>query len=65
MNNSENEQWRLEGNCSICRRKGYCKRNCRANRGSLDKFISETILEKTGLSPVITELFVKEQNDEH
>lgn len=25
---NKNEQWLLDGNCNICRRKNYCKKDC-------------------------------------
>lgn len=25
---SKNEQWLLDGNCDICRRRNYCKKDC-------------------------------------
>ena len=27
-----NEQWKQGGDCNLCRRLGYCKKQCRANR---------------------------------
>lgn len=26
-----NEQWKESGNCSMCRRKNYCKNKCKAH----------------------------------
>lgn len=31
-NQSSNEQWKTDGECSICRRKSYCKKACSANK---------------------------------
>ena len=27
-----NEQWKLDGDCSICRRRSYCSKICTRNR---------------------------------
>lgn len=27
-----NEQWKLDGDCSICRRRSYCSKVCTRNR---------------------------------
>ena len=27
-----NEQWKLQGDCSLCRRKNYCKSECAASK---------------------------------
>ena len=27
----ENEQWRLRGDCSVCRKEKYCSKRCKAN----------------------------------
>lgn len=31
-NIEENERWRLNGNCDICKRKKYCTKGCKINR---------------------------------
>ena len=28
---SDNEQWKLDGNCSICRKEKYCGTSCKAH----------------------------------
>lgn len=33
-----NEQWKLDGDCSICRRRSYCSKVCARNR---NKSLSE------------------------
>lgn len=27
-----NDQWKLSGDCKLCRRKSYCKKPCTANK---------------------------------
>lgn len=43
MNNSS--QWLSNGDCSKCRRKNYCSRQCSANR----KFMMKEIINQTPL----------------
>lgn len=31
-----NEQWKLNGNCDLCRRKYYCKNKCKAHKERVD-----------------------------
>lgn len=38
-NQPNNEQWKTDGNCSICRRKPYCKKACSAHKKSLQREI--------------------------
>ena len=42
-------QWKSEGRCSRCRRKDYCKTQCRANREAIRKKAQEIIRQKLGL----------------
>lgn len=41
MNN--NEQWISGGNCSICRRRKYCHKNCKAKLEKLEQNIKNTL----------------------
>ena len=37
-NANQNEQWKLHGDCSICRRKNYCSKPCaRCKRSAIRK----------------------------
>lgn len=31
-----NEQWLLQGNCNLCRRKNYCNTTCKAHRNKIN-----------------------------
>lgn len=31
-----NEEWKTDGNCSMCRRKGYCSKPCKRNQQRVD-----------------------------
>lgn len=43
----ENEQWKLQGDCSKCRRNNYCSKPCtyrnRANRAMMNNLVAETM----------------------
>lgn len=34
---NENEQWLLYGDCGICRRKNYCKKDCKKRKKRIVK----------------------------
>ena len=34
---ADNEQWKSDGNCSICRRKTYCKKACSASKKAVQR----------------------------
>lgn len=38
-NQSSNEQWKTNGECSICRRQSYCKKRCSANKKSIQRAV--------------------------
>ena len=40
------EQWKLKGQCSICRRKSYCKKQCKANKETFTAELKETVIGK-------------------
>lgn len=42
------DQWKLEGNCSICRRKNYCQRRCTANHRRTNAMISGHVIKAMG-----------------
>ena len=42
-----NEQWKSGGNCEICRRKSYCKKNCGANNKAIQRAINRAIIESS------------------
>ena len=49
---SKNEQWLLNGDCDVCRRKTYCKKDCtvraRAKQSFVKNAIRDAIDEATG-----------------
>lgn len=40
------EQWKLKGQCSICRRKYYCKRQCKANKETFTAESKKAVMDK-------------------
>jgi hypothetical protein len=39
----KSEQWNLEGNCSLCRRKNYCKKACTRHKRTTEGMIRSMI----------------------
>lgn len=48
----ENEQWKLQGDCTKCRRDNYCSKPCtrrnRANKARMNRLVAETLDAMTG-----------------
>ena len=48
----ENEQWKLQGDCTKCRRKEYCSKPCtrcnRVARAKMKRLVADTMNEMTG-----------------
>lgn len=42
-NIDKSEQWRLEGNCQLCRRRNYCSKRCAACMNSMEKNVKSTL----------------------
>lgn len=40
----KNEQWLLDGDCSICRRKNYCKKECTKYSRNKAAFIKSAVI---------------------
>lgn len=41
---SQNEQWKLDGNCELCRRKNYCKTQCSMSKKNVDRTIHNAVM---------------------
>nr|DAZ17492.1 MAG TPA: nucleoside triphosphate pyrophosphohydrolase [Caudoviricetes sp.] len=39
------EQWKEEGRCSLCRRKGYCKNPCKVHKDAQKNYLHKTVLD--------------------
>ena len=44
-----NEQWKNGGDCQKCRRRAYCKKECREARLYRQRIIGQIIRERTGI----------------
>ena len=44
MDNSE--QWKIDGDCKVCRRDAYCTKPCKLRKTRLDRILARTIAEK-------------------
>ena len=53
------EQWLLEGDCSVCRRKRYCTKGCKKNRIAKERQINAIIT-----NAIIKRLRTKEEVNE-
>ena len=45
--NEDNERWLSDGNCSLCRRKTYCSKPCKAQRKRKEAIIRQLIQART------------------
>ena len=41
----ENEQWKLDGHCPLCRRQKYCTDECAASQRTYDEQLGRLIME--------------------
>lgn len=46
------DQWKRGGICAACRRKAYCKTQCRANRDYASVRIREYLRRRTGIAQI-------------
>ena len=47
---NKSEQWKLKGQCSICRRKSYCKKQCKANKENFKTEVKTAFTKKQNLA---------------
>lgn len=40
-----NEQWLRNGDCSLCRRRNYCKKPCKAHKTRSDQLLRSVVFE--------------------
>lgn len=65
-----NEQWKSDGDCNICRRRTYCNKDCSAHRRGINRIISNAFVNSvagkmlTAVTPVAnyTNNYFKEEN---
>lgn len=51
----DNEQWKSNGNCNICRRKSYCKKDCPAFHRAIQRAIIGRMFENTAFAAMTIE----------
>lgn len=54
--NDSAARWKIDGDCSKCRRQPYCKKACRLSRKAFTNMITEVIYDKTGLGEIMSYL---------
>lgn len=55
MDNSA-DRWKIDGDCSKCRRQSYCKKACRLNNKRFTDMMTKMIYDKTGLGEIMNYL---------
>ena len=50
------DRWKIDGDCSKCRRQPDCKKACRLSRKAVTDIITEAIYDKTGLGEIMSYL---------
>ena len=48
----DNERWKSDGDCSKCRRKNYCSKECTAYKRAEAEFITSAVRRITGLDTI-------------
>ena len=65
MNDLEHEdvdRWKIDGDCSKCRRQSYCNKACRLNRKAFTDIVTKALYDKTALGAVRS--YLKGADDE-
>jgi radical SAM protein with 4Fe4S-binding SPASM domain len=50
------DRWKIDGDCSKCRRRLYCKKACRLNEKRVTGMMTKMIYDKTGLGEIMNYL---------
>ena len=45
MEINKNEQWKLDGDCELCRRASYCNKECKAFKVSMENEMHEIFIK--------------------
>lgn len=51
-----NEQWKSGGQCSICKRKNYCKKQCKANKENFKKEMLDSFIDNVSMKSKLSAL---------
>ena len=49
----ESDQRQLNGECSKCRRKNYCKKKCKATARRINTTLTNLVAERTGIGVML------------
>ena len=52
----KSEQWKLKGQCSICRRKSYCKNICKANKENFKQEVFDSVIDNLSMKSKLSAL---------
>ena len=47
------DSWLTDGNCQECRRKNYCKTECKKHRASVKRYMYNTMMSVTGMDKIL------------
>ena len=50
------EQWKSGGQCSICRRKSYCKKQCKANKENFKQEMLDSFIDNLSMKSKLSAL---------
>lgn len=46
------DSWLIDGNCEVCRRKNYCKKECKLHRVNWKRSLYNAVLSATGFDKI-------------
>ena len=58
-----NEQWKADGDCQKCRRRKYCKTECRASREHTSRLIRQIVRKRTHIDEIENALGLDGRDD--
>lgn len=47
------DSWLIDGNCEVCRRKNYCKKECKLHRANWKRSLYNAVLSATGIDKIL------------
>lgn len=47
------DSWLIDGNCEVCRRKNYCKTECKKHRVKRKRSIYNALISATGVDRIL------------
>lgn len=52
MNIPETDRWLIDGDCTKCRRKDYCKKECTSSKRAMESLIRNYIRKRIGIDRI-------------